>query len=120
MAREMIMMEHERILMAHEMILMARELILTEHEVILMELSRITETASWLKERLPVPPDVVVVLGSGLGELAEQVESPTVIPYADVPPIFLFPPCPGMPANWYPGGAEGQESSDDAGPLPLV
>lgn len=84
MAREMIMMEHERILMAHEMILMARELILTEHEVILMELSRITETASWLKERLPVP-DVVVVLGSGLGELAEQVESPTVIPYADVP-----------------------------------
>ena len=38
-----------------------------------------------LKLKLPVLPEIGVVLGSGLGSFADEVEDPTVIPYADIP-----------------------------------
>lgn len=49
-----------------------------------MELRKIAEAKAWLQERLPIP-EVVVVLGSGLGELAREVEDPTSIPYREIP-----------------------------------
>ena len=30
-------------------------------------------------------PDVLLILGSGLGALGNEVEDPTVVPYGDVP-----------------------------------
>jgi len=33
----------------------------------------------------PVPPTLGIILGSGLGNFAAQVEDPTAIPYADIP-----------------------------------
>lgn len=38
-----------------------------------------------LKLKLPVLPEIGVVLGSGLGSFADEVEDPTVISYADIP-----------------------------------
>ena len=38
-----------------------------------------------LKLKLPVLPEIGVVLGSGLGSFADEIEYPTVIPYADIP-----------------------------------
>ena len=38
-----------------------------------------------LKLKLPVLPEIGVVLGSGLGSFADEVEDPTVIRYADIP-----------------------------------
>ena len=38
-----------------------------------------------LKLKLPVLPEIGVVLGSGLGSFAAEVEDPTVIPYAEIP-----------------------------------
>ena len=38
-----------------------------------------------LRQRAGAPPDVAVVLGSGLGDFAETLEDATVLPYADIP-----------------------------------
>jgi purine-nucleoside phosphorylase len=43
------------------------------------------ETAETLRAASPVKPRVGLVLGSGLGELAEDLESSVVLPFADVP-----------------------------------
>jgi len=46
---------------------------------------RVREAASSLRGRLPIVPRVGIILGSGLGPLADEVESPTVVPYAEIP-----------------------------------
>jgi purine-nucleoside phosphorylase len=46
---------------------------------------RVREAASSLRGRLPVVPRVGIILGSGLGPLADEVEDPTVVPYAEIP-----------------------------------
>jgi purine-nucleoside phosphorylase len=38
-----------------------------------------------VRARSPLEPDVAVILGTGLGALADATASPTVIPYADIP-----------------------------------
>ncbi|MCL1906164.1 MAG: purine-nucleoside phosphorylase [Clostridiales bacterium] len=45
---------------------------------------RVEEAAAYLSARLP-KADTAVVLGSGLGALAEMLESPIAIPFADIP-----------------------------------
>jgi purine-nucleoside phosphorylase len=46
---------------------------------------RVREAASSLRGRLPALPRVGIILGSGLGPLADEVEDPTVVPYAEIP-----------------------------------
>jgi purine-nucleoside phosphorylase len=46
---------------------------------------RVREAASALRGRLPAVPRVGIILGSGLGPLADEVENPTVVPYAEIP-----------------------------------
>src|SRR5829696_3993681 len=46
---------------------------------------RVREAASSLRGRLPVVPSVGIILGSGLGPLVDEVENPTVVPYAEIP-----------------------------------
>lgn len=43
------------------------------------------EAAAYIRARMPAPPEVCLVLGSGLGRLAEEVEGAVVLPYADIP-----------------------------------
>ncbi len=43
------------------------------------------EAASFLASRLPKEIKTAIVLGSGLGELANSIENPTVIPYNQIP-----------------------------------
>lgn len=51
-----------------------------------MELqARLTEARGYLAERTPFIPEIGIILGSGLGRLADQVEDKTVIPYEDIP-----------------------------------
>jgi len=42
-------------------------------------------TADWLKNRVSETPEVAIVLGTGLGGLAEKLENPVVIPYSEIP-----------------------------------
>ncbi|MGM9759482.1 MAG: purine nucleoside phosphorylase I, inosine and guanosine-specific [Parabacteroides sp.] len=43
------------------------------------------ETASYLGACLNTRPETAIILGSGLGALAEQIESPGIIPYKEIP-----------------------------------
>jgi len=54
--------------------------------------SRLAEAVEHLRRRLPGSPDVAVVLGSGLGHLADAVADRVVVPWADVPGL----PPPGV------------------------
>jgi purine-nucleoside phosphorylase len=46
---------------------------------------RAEEAAAFVRERIAVNPRVAVVLGSGLGSFAENVEHPVAIPYEEIP-----------------------------------
>lgn len=51
-----------------------------------MELySRIEETTQFIRSHFSERPEFGIVLGTGLGGLAEKIEDPVVIPYADIP-----------------------------------
>lgn len=48
-------------------------------------LDRIEEAAAAIRERSPLSPSVAVILGTGLGGLAERIEVETAIPYEEIP-----------------------------------
>ena len=48
-------------------------------------LEKINETAAYLKEQGILAPEFGLILGSGLGELAEEIENAVIVDYADIP-----------------------------------
>jgi purine-nucleoside phosphorylase len=46
---------------------------------------RVREAASSVRGRLSVVPRVGIILGSGLGPLADEVQDPVIVPYAEIP-----------------------------------
>jgi purine-nucleoside phosphorylase len=46
---------------------------------------KLSASAEWLRERLPHPPLVGVILGSGLGDFAAGVDEAVTIPYGEIP-----------------------------------
>lgn len=71
---------------------------------------RAREAASFLREKAPVLPRAAVVLGSGLGEFAENLEETVFIPYDEIP---------GWAASTAPGHA-GRISVGLVGGTPVV
>jgi purine-nucleoside phosphorylase len=51
-------------------------------------LERVEEAAAVVRERFATPPDVAIILGTGLGRLGAEIETSVVIDYSDIP---LFP-----------------------------
>lgn len=51
------------------------------------------ETENYIKEKVKEIPKIAIILGSGLGSLAEEIEDKIVIPYKDIPnfPISTVP-----------------------------
>jgi len=43
------------------------------------------EAANYLKSKLSFTPEALIVLGSGLGQIANELEDSTVIPYSEIP-----------------------------------
>ncbi len=43
------------------------------------------EAAAYIQSRCSISPQVGLILGSGLGDLADEIERPTVIPYREIP-----------------------------------
>ena len=48
-------------------------------------LAKIQETAAWIKSHTTLRPTTAIVLGTGLGRLAEEIEVIETFPYADIP-----------------------------------
>jgi purine-nucleoside phosphorylase len=47
--------------------------------------SSVQRAAAWLRDRKIETPSTAIVLGSGLGDFAELLKDPVVVPYADIP-----------------------------------
>lgn len=47
--------------------------------------NKIVEAAQYIEQQIKMKPQIGVILGSGLGDLAEQISNPTFINYDDIP-----------------------------------
>lgn len=56
-------------------------------------LSEIDEAADTVRSQIQTKPRVGIILGSGLGPLAESIQNPTIIPYTELPkwPVSTVP-----------------------------
>lgn len=50
-----------------------------------IQLEMVNEASAYVQERSALKPTVGLILGSGLGDLAEEIEESTVIPYGEIP-----------------------------------
>ncbi|MFG6118528.1 MULTISPECIES: purine-nucleoside phosphorylase [Thalassobacillus] len=50
-----------------------------------MNMEEIKQSASFIMDKVSETPSVGLILGSGLGVLAEEIKNPVVIPYGDIP-----------------------------------
>ena len=58
------------------------------------ENSSLNTTVSFLKSIINDTPEIMLILGSGLGSFAESIENPLIVPYADIP-FFKRSTAPG-------------------------
>ncbi len=68
---------------------------------------KIQEAVAHIRSKTPLEPEVAVVLGSGLGALAEEVEERVEIPYAEIP-HFPRSTAPGHAGRLVLGALEGK------------
>lgn len=50
-----------------------------------MKSHALTETAAYLRQKNVVDVDTAIILGSGLGDFAEELAEPVILPYAEIP-----------------------------------
>lgn len=48
-------------------------------------LEKINETVSYLKNKITTAPTIGIILGTGLGNLANEIENPIILPYSNIP-----------------------------------
>ena len=48
-------------------------------------MKKFLETTNYIKEKIKEIPKIAIILGSGLGSLADEIEEKIVIPYKDIP-----------------------------------
>jgi len=65
-------------------------------------------SADYVKSRAPFVPELAIVLGSSLGPLAEQLENPVELSYAEIP-NFLLSTAPGHAGKLIFGTLEGKK-----------
>ncbi len=71
-------------------------------------LKKIEEAKEYLKTRLNSKPEIGLILGSGLGVMANEIENPTIIKYDDVP-YFLKSTVEGHAGQFVVGQLNGKE-----------
>ena len=72
--------------------------------------ARVVEATDWIQQRCRQCPRVGIILGTGLGRFAEEVESPTTLAYDDIP---HFPRSTAI-------GHKGQLTCGTVGGVPVV
>ncbi|MGB7606605.1 MAG: purine-nucleoside phosphorylase [Lutisporaceae bacterium] len=48
-------------------------------------IDKINQASEYIKNRISIEPEIGIILGTGLGSLAEHIENSTVIEYSDIP-----------------------------------
>ena len=48
-------------------------------------IKKIDETTEYIRSQIPFVPEIAIILGSGLGPLANEVENPIIMDYGDIP-----------------------------------
>ena len=81
-------------------------------------LEKIKETAGFLREKVADMPHVAIILGTGLGPIADLIENKIVIPYSQIP-NFPVSTVQGHSGNFIFGDLGGKRNGN-AGPLPLL
>ncbi|WP_455638131.1 purine nucleoside phosphorylase I, inosine and guanosine-specific [Parabacteroides sp.] len=66
------------------------------------------EAAAYIAARITGNPETAIILGSGLGSLADQIEEPTVIPYTEIP-HFVHSTAAGHKGNFICGKLGGKQ-----------
>ncbi len=58
-----------------------------------MLMQKLSQAAEFIREKINCRPEIALILGTGLGEFAELLENPVVIPYGDIPhfPVSTAP-----------------------------
>ncbi|MCD6082594.1 purine-nucleoside phosphorylase [Candidatus Aerophobetes bacterium] len=69
---------------------------------------KIEETKKFIQARTNIKPQIGIILGTGLGALAEKIEEKEVIPYRDIP-NFAVSTAPGQEGNLILGRLGGKE-----------
>lgn len=82
-------------------------------------MKEVDTAAAYLREQLPFTPDLALVLGSGLGGLADEIENPIFIPYRDVPG-FPLSTTPGHAGRFVAGKLGGKNVLCMQGAFPLL
>ncbi len=62
------------------------------------DLQQISEAVRDIRRRSALQPEIGVILGSGLGVVAERLTDAVMIPYTEIP-TFTAPPSKAMPAE---------------------
>jgi purine-nucleoside phosphorylase len=75
---------------------------------------RLRQAADWIRQRTALRPKVALVLGSGLGSLAEEVSESVTLPYREIP-HFPASTAPGHAGKLVLGRLEGERVAVMAG-----
>lgn len=67
---------------------------------------KIKQAADHIREKAPHDWDVLIILGSGLGPLASEVQNPIIVPYSEIPG-FAVSTAPGHAGQFVIGDLEG-------------
>ncbi len=68
---------------------------------------QIVEAANYIKEKINVVPEIGMILGSGLGQLADSIPNPIIIPYHEIP-NFVSSTAPGHKGQFVIGNYAGK------------
>lgn len=77
------------------------------------------EAVGYLSSRITGNPETAIILGSGLGSLADQIEEAVVIPYSEIP-HFMHSTAAGHKGNFICGRLGGKQGACHAGTFPLL
>ena len=66
---------------------------------------KIKDALNYIQSRCSLVPQIGIILGTGLGRLAEHIEEKTIIPYSEIP-HFAISTAPGHAGNLLLGGIE--------------
>jgi purine-nucleoside phosphorylase len=74
----------------------------------MQEHQRVQAAADYIRSTVQRTPEIALVLGSGLGILAEEVQDPVSIPYSEIP-YFPVSTAPGHAGTFTAGSLQGRE-----------